>query len=256
MNEPHILIAEDSEFNHIILQHSLKELGYSFTIVVDGEQVLEKLKTDKSFNIVLMDLKLPIIDGIKATAIIRETFEEPQKNIKILAMTAFSDTGMVEELKKKGFDDFLKKPFTIPELKTIIEKNVLPNKNNISEIQEKTEKQESIIQLEYMQSLSGGDIHFENDLIQTYIDLCPSTLQRLRTLIDNQMLKELGNEAHKFASQTRFFGISASKELEIIKKSAFSNTNTEQFHILFSKIETVCNAAIKELEEYKEQSIR
>lgn len=77
MNEPHILIAEDSEFNHIILQHSLKELGYSFTIVVDGEQVLEKLKTDKSFNIVLMDLKLPIIDGIKATAIIRETFEEP-----------------------------------------------------------------------------------------------------------------------------------------------------------------------------------
>lgn len=104
---PRILLAEDSISNQIILKAML-ESQYDVTVVTNGEEALKAI-ADSTFDVVLMDLRMPHMDGIEATEKIRR-MEKGQGHLPIIALTANALTEDIQRCLKIGMDDFIVKP--------------------------------------------------------------------------------------------------------------------------------------------------
>jgi CheY-like chemotaxis protein len=114
-----ILVVEDDEVNLMIAQHILGKEGFAVSTVNNGEEAIDIVKTEY-FDLILMDIEMPIMDGLEATPIIRTM--ENGRNIPIIALTAHSMPEKIEEFKGAGLDDHIIKPFDGQKFKTISDK--------------------------------------------------------------------------------------------------------------------------------------
>ena len=112
-----ILLAEDNIINQKVAMRMLERLGYHADIAANGEEVLQALK-DRPYDIVLMDVQMPEMDGLEATRRIRST---PGRQPYIIAMTAHAMKGDREVCLEAGMNDYVSKPVRIEELQAAIE---------------------------------------------------------------------------------------------------------------------------------------
>lgn len=106
-----ILLAEDNEMNQILAKRVLNNFGFDVDIAENGKIALDMLR-EKEYDIILMDIMMPEMDGLEATKIIRHDFPEDKKGIPILAMTAFIFTESDDnKYLSSGMDDYILKPF-------------------------------------------------------------------------------------------------------------------------------------------------
>ena len=113
-----ILIAEDNRINQMVIRKTLGRLGFDPVIVENGREVLEAIKQN-SYDIILMDIQMPEMDGLEATRQIRRT---SGKHPIIIAMTANAMQSDKEECLAAGMDDYISKPIKVNELKEKLEK--------------------------------------------------------------------------------------------------------------------------------------
>lgn len=119
LNEAKILIVEDNEINMKITCEMLNGLGYEYKYAYDGKGALKLLEED-NFDLILMDIQMPELNGYETTKIIRENEIRSHKHIYIIAMTAYSLNGDRERCIDSGMDDYISKPFDINTLKNVI----------------------------------------------------------------------------------------------------------------------------------------
>lgn len=117
----HILLVEDNRMNVLILKQFLIKWGVTYDIAINGQEAFEKVQSD-SFDMVLMDLQMPIMDGYKATESIRSLADEKFKKLPILAFTASSYNEIQKRVLESGMNDFVTKPINPEELYLKIEK--------------------------------------------------------------------------------------------------------------------------------------
>ncbi len=123
-----ILLAEDNLFNQKFISRLLKKQGHEITIAENGKEVLSAIETD-TFDLVLMDIQMPEMDGIEATRYIRQADDRhPNKNVPIIALTAYSMKGDRERFIDSGMNDYISKPVNIQDLKKVIAKIMLTQK--------------------------------------------------------------------------------------------------------------------------------
>jgi CheY-like chemotaxis protein len=113
----HILVAEDNAINQKLVQAVLTNKGYSATVVPNGKAALEALEREE-FDLVLMDVHMPVLDGLSATREIRRRFE---RHLPVVAMTADTLEGDRERCLAAGMDDYLTKPIMPDQLDSVIE---------------------------------------------------------------------------------------------------------------------------------------
>ena len=120
-----ILIAEDDPTNQQIARVWLSRNGHSVTIVPDGQACVDRYCAE-SFDVVLMDIKMPVMTGIEAAVEIRRR-ENANKasRIPIIAITASAMTGDREEFLASGMDDYLAKPYRVRELDIVLQRTCL-----------------------------------------------------------------------------------------------------------------------------------
>lgn len=110
-----VLLAEDNAVNRKVALGMLKKLGYTADSVADGEQVLSAL-SERTYDLVLMDCQMPVMDGYEATRRIRALEKPGGKRIPVVAMTAYAMSGDRERCIQAGMDDYLAKPISIEAL--------------------------------------------------------------------------------------------------------------------------------------------
>ncbi len=111
-----ILLAEDNLLNQDLAKRLLTKRGHNVTVVENGKLALEQLEQE-SFDLVLMDLEMPEMDGFEATRQIRERGKkETGFQLPVIAMTAYDQDEMKKELEDANFDGFINKPFRPKEL--------------------------------------------------------------------------------------------------------------------------------------------
>ncbi len=113
-----ILLVEDNEMSRDMLSRRLQRKGYDVEIAIDGKEGIEKA-TSGGFDLVLMDMSLPEIDGWKVTRLLRK--EPATKALPIIALTAHAMEGDREKALDAGCDDYDTKPIELPRLLSKIE---------------------------------------------------------------------------------------------------------------------------------------
>jgi len=116
-----ILIAEDNIINQRVAAALLTKRGHTVTVVNNGREAVDALQREK-FDLVLMDVQMPEMDGFEATAAIRERERETGRRIRIVAMTAHAMTGDRERCLAAGMDGYLSKPIDQRSLFEVVEK--------------------------------------------------------------------------------------------------------------------------------------
>lgn len=119
LSELHILVVEDEKINQITITKILQMLGHIPTCIDDGSEVLPILEK-QSFDLILMDIQMPVVDGLEAARRIRNSNKHYAK-IPILALTAHAMVGDKEKFLSYGMDGYIAKPFDINNLKDILD---------------------------------------------------------------------------------------------------------------------------------------
>ncbi|HEX9255976.1 MAG TPA: response regulator, partial [Candidatus Angelobacter sp.] len=126
-----ILLAEDNPVNQHFAVRMLEKMGHLVAVAQTGKEALGVLRTGK-FDLVLMDLQMPEMDGFAATREIRRAEQDGQDHMPVIAMTAHAMKGDREECLAAGMDDYLAKPINSEELRQVIERVMTARKEPVS----------------------------------------------------------------------------------------------------------------------------
>ncbi len=118
-----VLLAEDNRINQLLVQKVLSKFNFDCFIVENGSLAVEAV-INENYDIVLMDIMMPVMDGYEATSLIRSLNDETKKNIPIIALTAVVTGSIIEDCAKAGMNSYLSKPFESEDLFKAITKLV------------------------------------------------------------------------------------------------------------------------------------
>jgi CheY-like chemotaxis protein len=116
-----VLVAEDNPINRLVAAGLLERLGYAVETVDNGRQAVETVERER-YNLVLMDLHMPELDGFAATAAIRAQEQGTGRHLPIVALTADAQPQDAEGSLAAGMDDHLTKPVTLERLAAVLER--------------------------------------------------------------------------------------------------------------------------------------
>ncbi|MHC4945402.1 MAG: response regulator [Planctomycetota bacterium] len=134
-----ILLAEDNPVNQKLAIRLLEKQGHSVVVTDNGEEVLVALERDR-FDVVLMDVQMPVMDGLEAAAAIRKKEEETGEHIPIIALTAHAMKGDMEKCLAAGMDAYLSKPINKDELMGQIERFTSESSDQLKAMNARDEK--------------------------------------------------------------------------------------------------------------------
>lgn len=121
-SEFHILLVEDYKANIMVATLLLESFGYSCSVAETGEDALRKIE-EQHFDLILMDVQMPLMNGFEATQRIREREAEKHlARVPVIGMTAHALSGDREKCIEAGMDDYLSKPFQPEQLQALLDK--------------------------------------------------------------------------------------------------------------------------------------
>ena len=177
----HILLAEDNPVNQKLAARMLEKRGHTVVLADDGEMALASLES-RSFDLVLMDVQMPKMDGFEATAAIRDREKETGSHIPIIAMTASAMKGDRERCLEAGMDGYVPKPVQMNELLGAVEGIApIPVGNETDPGSHKDE----VIDRVSMMARVGGDDELLNEVVALFLDDCPRHLSDIHEAIDS-----------------------------------------------------------------------
>ena len=236
LREIKILVAEDNQMNQKLIQHLLEQWQIDFDIVNNGVEAVETLiQKANDYNMVLMDIQMPEMDGYTATEKIRYDL---QLNIPIIAMTAHALAGEREKCLGAGMDDYISKPLNEEQLYKLI--NKYTQSSNLA-------SNGSVIDLGYLRSLSKGDRAFEKNMIKSFSIQVPKELNELKTAIDQKNYKKIGSIAHNMKSTVSYMGLKQlTPLLQQIERESENENSLTHINDNFILIDATCELAIRE----------
>jgi PAS domain S-box-containing protein len=187
-----LLLAEDNLINQMVALRILIDCGYNITPVNNGIEVLNILK-EKSFDLILMDVQMPEMDGYTATGEIRKF----DTLIPIIALTAHALMGDKEKCIVAGMNDYVSKPIIPEKFVKVIDKWL-----NIEIKQEKVttavkqQKNEVVFDFSVLEKMSLNDKDFQVELLNSYLNDVDERFNRLMGFIESQNLPKMTAEAH------------------------------------------------------------
>ncbi|RZL99959.1 MAG: response regulator, partial [Pedobacter sp.] len=124
-----ILLAEDNPLNVFFMESLFRRWNIQATVAENGEEVM-LLLAEQSFDLILMDMYMPVMDGLQATEHIRRLKDPEKANIYIIALTASVSGDIKKKVRASGINDYLQKPFQLEELREKLQKAQLQLANN------------------------------------------------------------------------------------------------------------------------------
>lgn len=114
-----ILIVDDIFTNRLLLSELIKTLGHNSVQAENGKQAVDFLEKE-DFDLILMDIEMPVMNGLETTQIIRKTFPSPKNVVTIVALTAHNPSLFFEDFSDAGFDELLTKPYSLDKIVELI----------------------------------------------------------------------------------------------------------------------------------------
>jgi two-component system, sensor histidine kinase and response regulator len=198
-----ILLAEDNAVNQRLAVRLLEKRGHGVTLASNGKEALALLKTSK-FDLVLMDVQMPVMDGFQATAAIREEEATTGRHLPIVAMTAHAMQGDRERCLAAGMDAYISKPIQADEITAMVEKIAQPDLPPAKQPTPKAPR--PALDLDEALSRLRGDKELLGDLAQVFLEDYPRQLTEIRKAVERGGWEELERAAHTLKGSVGNFG--------------------------------------------------
>lgn len=243
-----VLVVEDIALNQLLMKTLLDDFGFERDIAENGKIAIEKLQ-ENDYDIILMDLQMPEMNGFEATKYIRNTMHS---TIPIIALTADVTTVDGDKCKAVGMNDYIAKPVDERVLYNKIigtlKKSKLDKKEKISTIQVEKIK---YINLEYLHHRTKSNPILMMEMISLYLAQTPPLISTMKQSLAEQNWQLLGASAHKMIPSFSIMGISSNFEnmANKIQELATAPEKIEEIHELVEQLEEVCLQACTELQE-------
>jgi signal transduction histidine kinase/DNA-binding response OmpR family regulator len=215
-----VLVVEDNLVNQTITTRMLERWGCRTEVVADGLQALEAVAR-LSYDLVLMDVQMPEMDGFDATAAIRRREAGTGRRIPIIAMTAHAMDGDRARCIEAGMDDYVAKPIMARALLQAVSRwgtraGEQPARSSRSESIES----DPVLRLDQLHESSGGDPELEREILAAFLSSAPGLLARMETSITRGDPALLAAAAHALKGSSRAVGAEtlgvACEELETL----------------------------------------
>jgi two-component system sensor histidine kinase/response regulator len=189
-----VLLVEDNVVNQRVAAGLLKRRGHTVTIAQHGGEALELLNHD-TFDVVLMDVQMPVLGGIDATIAIRTREKASGGHVRIVAMTAHAMTGDRERCLEAGMDGYLSKPINPQMLFAVVEQQHDDNRPTRSADESAPAARRTFDPAALLNRLCG-DVDLMTDVIAVFLEDCPARLAAIKDAVARRHAEDLRAEAH------------------------------------------------------------
>jgi len=197
-----VLVVEDMEMNQLLMKKIMESWGIEVAIVGNGLLAVEKVQQE-NYDLILMDIQMPEMDGVEATRRIRKLNDVCKATTPIVAVTANLLKGDSERYLAAGMNDYIAKPIEEKKLFSILYKNFCPGKTNggINESNEFVpDPDNALYDLTLVKAISGGDEDFVKSMIHLFLETVPAILDQMQASCDEKNWELTGKLAHKLKS--------------------------------------------------------
>jgi len=250
-----VLVVEDIPLNQLLMKTLLDDFGFACEIAANGKIAIEKMSIN-SFDIILMDLQMPEMNGFEATEYIRNKMKS---KIPIIALTADVTTVDLAKCKAVGMNDYIAKPVDerllyskiialIKNPQKIKSTDAKGKRKSISKAESKKEKS---INLDYLIKHTKSNNQLIMDMISLYLEQTPPLINTMQKSLKNKDWKLLYSAVHKLIPSFVIVGINSDFEIMAKKVQEYASTEKQldEIPVLVKQIGEVCSQACKELEQ-------
>ncbi|MCY7409369.1 MAG: response regulator [Chitinophagales bacterium] len=244
-----ILLAEDNEYNQLVTVESLKRLVPTLRIDVteNGREALDAL-LEEDYDLILMDVQMPEMNGYEATKTIRQEFSGKKKLIPIIALTASATREEIETGFQSGISAHLPKPFIARDLLLAIAHALgwsSGNENSNALFAETFSNEADTIDFSALKKYSEGDSKLMKLYIEKFIESAPQTFSKIKIAFESNAFDEVKRMIHSMKPQLVLLGLHKLNHLATeIEDSVSSALPKEKIYFHFSKFESALNKAI------------
>jgi CheY-like chemotaxis protein/HPt (histidine-containing phosphotransfer) domain-containing protein len=205
-----VLLAEDNAVNQQLATHLLEARGHQVVAAGNGREALEQLRSALPFDVVLMDVQMPEMDGFEATAAIREREKGTGRRLPIIALTAHALKGDRERCLAAGMDGYLAKPLRSAELFQALQEVVPPAPEVGGGAVGEARREEVMDRAAALADVGGSD-RLLRELAGLFLDECPRMLGEVRAALDQGDAVRLRRAAHSLRGAVTHFGAAAAE---------------------------------------------
>jgi len=243
-----VLVVEDIALNQLLMKTLLDDFGFERDIAANGKIAIEKLQA-KSYDIILMDLQMPEMNGFEATDYIRNKMNS---KIPIIALTADVTTVDLAKCKAVGMNDYIAKPID----EKLLYSKIIGLVKKPSLVKYDSDKGDVIaklkcIDLAYLLHRTKSDPKLMMEMISLYLEQTPPLIIAMKQSLLDKDWKSLYSSVHKMIPSFSIMGIHADFENMAKKVQDYASTQqqTDEIPEMVFKLETVCAQACIELQE-------
>lgn len=241
----HVLVAEDNPVNQLFAARLVERLGHTVHLVSNGQLAIDAMQ-HKSFDVVLMDIGMPVMDGFSAVRELRQRERQTGCHLPVIAVTANATAVDRDRCLAVGMDDVVCKPFRAAELEAVMGRVLRDTPQTCRGIEtaysvDPVTCETPACDLTAALNRLDGDRAFLMQLAQLFLDTVPEQLQSLRTAMQNRDGKLIGDLAHLVKGSVRHFmaasAYDSAQRLEIISLSGDSEMIEQTYKQLLNDVQ-------------------
>jgi two-component system, sensor histidine kinase and response regulator len=225
-----VLLAEDNAVNQKLATLLLEKRGHDVVVVGNGQLAIDK-SADEDYDVILMDIQMPILDGLEATRLIRQREIETGKHIPIIAMTAHAMKGDRDRCKDAGMDGYVAKPIHASDLYAAIDELVpIPNRAAPADsgIHRRKKPDYAHWGIDWQEALqsTAGDAALMREILAVFLEESPKMLADVHRAITEQDPVKLRRAAHTLKGSCGYF---AARHAQAIAESLEHHSSAGDF---------------------------
>lgn len=239
-----VLLVEDNDINRLYAKSILKNWQCHVDIAENGLVAIEKVKSGE-YDVVLMDIQMPVMDGYEATKTIR-MLDASKRDVPIVALTANATKPDIEKCLASGMNDYLSKPFTPDDLhrKLVVDLRIRPKtEGGKAEQNPRTPGYD----LSYLRSISNNNEEFIQEMMQTFVQTMPGVLNQMREGLAEKNFERISRLAHQVKPSFTLLGIHDQRQnILFIEENGKTNTNLSELVKVTSQFIQSCEWLVVE----------
>jgi CheY-like chemotaxis protein/two-component sensor histidine kinase len=210
-----VLLVEDNDVNRLYASSILKIWDCKIDMAENGYVAVEKIKNEH-YDVVLMDIQMPVMDGFEATKTIR-ALDSGKKDLPIIALTANATRAAVEQCLANGMNDCLSKPFTPEDLyNKLTHFKEIGKGNGASKRKKKGDGALQNIDLAYLQKMSNNNQKFIDEMLAAFLKSIPKSIDEIKSHTEAKEWILLARSVHKLKPSLTLMGLHTAKEQALL----------------------------------------